>query len=139
MRWLVAFDRVPIRRTALPGLHAVGEVVESNPGSGPSSSGPNRPQRGSAGAYTMYLQTVAGSVRTIMWGNAMELQWFREPIVKYLDTPHAPPLAVTMWPSTNPIRKVANGIIVVALLFWVWLPFQVVGVLRRSAPASAAG
>ncbi len=139
MRWLVAFDLIPVRNTSLPGLQTVGEVVESNPGSGRSSSGPNRPLRGDAGAYTLYLQTAAGSVRTIMWGNNMELQWFREPIVKYLETADAPPLTTTMWPSTHPMRKIANGIIVVALLCWVWLPFQVAGALRRSTAAKAAG
>ena len=68
MRWLVAFDLIPVRRTALPGLHSVGQVVESNPGAGRSSSGPNQ-KTASAGAYTVYLQTAAGSVRTILWGN----------------------------------------------------------------------
>lgn len=139
MQWLVAFDLVPIRSTALRGLHAVGEVVESNPGSGRSSSGPNRPLHGNAGAYTVYLQTAAGPVRTILWGNQMELQSFREPIVAYLDTPHAPPLAVTMWPSAHPMRKVGNGIVLVGVLFWVWLPFQVAGLLRRSPAGYAAG
>ncbi len=132
MRWLVAFDLIPVRRTALPGLHSVGQVVVSNPGAGRSSSGPNQ-KTASAGAYTVYLQTAAGSVRTILWGNQMEMQRFREPIEKYLATPAAPPLAVTMWPSSHPMRKVANGIIVVGLLFWIWLPFQIGAVLRRTA------
>ena len=138
MRWLVGFDLIPVRNTPLPGLQSAGEVVESNPGSGSSSTGPNR-RFASAGAYTVYLQTAAGPVRTIMWGNQMELQWFREPIVKYLETPDASALAVTMWPSAHPMRKIANGIIVVAVLFWVWLPFQIAGVLRRSAASYAAG
>jgi hypothetical protein len=127
MRWLVAFDRIPLRTTALPGLRSADEVEESNPNGG--STGP---RRGTAGAYTVYLQTAAGRVRTIMWGNQMELQHFREPIVKYLENAQSAPLDVTMWPSSHPMRKVTNGIVVVALLFWVWLPVQIVGLLRRA-------
>ena len=65
----------------------------------------------------------------------MELQYFREPIVKYLDDTHAPPLEVTMWPSTQPWRKIANGIVGLGLLFWVWLPVQIVKVLARRIKA----
>jgi hypothetical protein len=121
MRWLVAFDRVPIRTAALPALQSVGEVERSNP---------NSTGRG-AGAYTVYLRTAAGPVRTIMWGDQMELQRFREPIGNYLDSAQAPALDVTMWPSANPIRMIANGIVSVGLLFWVWLPVQIVVFLKR--------
>ena len=50
---------------------------------------------------------------------------------KYLDDTHAPPLEVTMWPSTNPWRTIANVIVCVGLLFWVWLPVQIVVFLSR--------
>lgn len=125
MRWLVAFDRIPIRTTPLPGLQSAGEVEPSRPGKSATGRIANR-------AYTVYLQTAAGPVRTIMWGNQMELLRFREPIVKYLGDAQAPPLEVTMWPSSHPMRLVANGIVGVGLLFWVWLPIQVAIALRRS-------
>ena len=123
LRWLVAFDTVPIRRTALPALQSVGEVEAL--GSGRSS------RRGSATPYSAYLHTAAGRVRTILWGDYMELQKFREPIVKYLADDHAPPLEVTMWPSTHPWRMVASAIVGLGLLFWVWLPVQIVVFLTR--------
>ncbi len=138
LRWLVAFDLIPVRVTRLQGLHTVGQVVESNPGSGRSSTGPNSRLGGSAGAYTVYLQTATGPVRTIMWGNNMELQWFRAPIEHYLTAPEAPPFSATLWPSTHPMRQIANAIIIVGLLFWVWLPFQIAGALRRMPPGTAA-
>ncbi len=126
MRWLVAFDQVPIRTTALPGLRSVGEVEETDSSARRSM-------------HTVYLQTAAGRVRTILWAHQWELDLFREPIVKYLQDSHAPPLQVTMWPSTDPqrpgayhvIRTVANVIVVVGLPWWVWLPVQIAGVLRR--------
>lgn len=126
MQWLVAFDRIPARTTPLPGLRSAGEIESTSPG---SRRGPSRSQNH---AFTMYLQTAAGPVRTIMWGDQMELQWFRGPIVKYLENAQAPPLDVTMWPSSHPMRMVANVIVAVGLLFWVWLPAQIVVALRRS-------
>jgi hypothetical protein len=30
-----------------------------------------------------------------------------------------------MWPSKAPVRMIANAIICVGLLFWVWLPVQI--------------
>ena len=67
-----------------------------------------------------------------MWGDHIELQRFRESIVKYLKDAHASPLEVTMSPSTHPWRMVASGIVCVGLLFWIWLPVQIVAVFRRS-------
>jgi hypothetical protein len=75
-------------------------------------------------------------VRTILWGEYMELQRFREPIVKYLDDTRAPPLEVTMWPSRHPWRAVASGIVCIGLLFWVWLPVQIVVFLTRQITRS---
>jgi len=121
-RWLVAFDTVPIRRTPLPALQSVGEVEAMSSG---------RSSRRSVTPYSVYLHTAAGRVRTILWGDYMELQKFREPIVKYLDDRHAPPLEVTMWPSTHPWRMIANVIVCLGLLFWVWLPVQIVVFLTR--------
>jgi hypothetical protein len=121
-RWLVAFDSIPIRRTPLPALQSVGEVEAMS--SGRSSSRSVTP-------YSVYLHTALGRVRTILWGDYMELQKFREPIVKYLDDKHAPPLEVTMWPSTHPWRMVANVIVCLGLLCWAWLPVQIVVFLTR--------
>lgn len=81
--------------------------------------------------YSVYLHTAAGRVRTILWGDYMELQKFREPIVKYLEDKQAPPLEVTMWPSTHPWRMIANAIVCVGLLCWVWLPVQIAVFLTR--------
>ena len=130
MRWLVAFDQVPIRTIALPGLQSVGEVEETD-------------SRARRSKQTVYLQTAAGRVRTILWAHQMELDLFREPIVKYLQDAQAPPLEVTMWPSTDPqrpgtfhiIRTVANVIVLVGLPWWVWLPVQIAGVFRRRKAA----
>lgn len=125
-RWLVAFDTVPIRRTPLPALQSAGEVerVSSRRSSKPSVI-----------PYLVYLHTASGRVRTILWGDYMELQKFREPIVKYLDDTQAPPLEVTMWPSTHPWRMIANVMVCVGLLCWVWLPVQIVVFLARRVQA----
>lgn len=125
-RWLVAFDTVPIRRTPLLGLQSAGEVQAMSSGRSTGRSAP---------PYSVYLHTAAGRVRTILWGDYIELQKFREPIVKYLDDKHAAPLEVTMWPSTHPWRMVGNGIVCLGLLFWVWLPVQIVVFLTRQIRA----
>jgi hypothetical protein len=122
LRWLVAFDTIPIRRTRLPALQSVGEVEAMS--SGRSSSRSVTP-------FSVYLHTAAGRVRTILWGDHVELQKFREPIAKYLEVAPAPPLEVTMWPSTHPWRMIANAIVCLGLLFWVWLPIQIVVVFSR--------
>src|SRR5262245_27706281 len=54
LRWLVAFDTLTIRHTPLPAMQPVGEIVQTAP-----------TRRG--GATTLYLNTSAGPVRTIMW------------------------------------------------------------------------
>jgi hypothetical protein len=121
-RWLVAFDTVPIRRTVLPALQSVGEVEAMSSG---------RSSWRSVTPFSVYLHTATGRVRTILWGDYMELQRFREPIVKYLGDRQAPPLEVTMWPSTHPWRMIANAIVCLGLLFWIWLPVQIVAFLTR--------
>ena len=130
LRWLVAFDKVPIRHTPLPALQPVGEIVQTAP-----------TRRG--GATTLYLNTSAGPVRTIMWGDQLSLQRdLRDPLRSYFENAHAPAIELTMRPSwwtdpggtadnrlvrrPHPIRVVANAIVVVGLLFWIWLPVQVV-------------
>jgi hypothetical protein len=119
LRWLVAFDIVTIRHTPLPALESVDEI-EQTAGS----------RRG--GATTLYLNTAAGRVRTIMWGgDHVELQGLRDPLRAYLADAHASPLDVTMWPSKAPVRVIANAIVLVGLLFWIWLPVQAAVVVAR--------
>lgn len=120
LRWLVGFDLVTIRHTPLPALASVSEIEQTA-------------RTRSGGATTLYLNTAAGRVRTIMWGgDHVELQGLRDPLRAYLATTEAPPLDVTMWPSKAPVRLIANAIVAVGLLFWIWLPVQVaVGVARR--------
>jgi hypothetical protein len=139
MRWLVAFDMIPIRHTPLPALQPVGEIVQTAPS-----------RRG--GATTLYLNTSAGPVRTIMWGDHLSLQRdLRDPLRSYFDDAHAAAIDLTMWPSrwvdpggtadnrlgrrSHPIRLVTNAIVGVGLLFWIWLPVQIVMVVaRRNRP-----
>lgn len=123
LRWFAAFDLVTVRRTPLPALASVSEIEQT----AASRSG---------AATTLYLNTAAGPVRTIMWGGEHnELQQLRDSIRAYLADPHAPALEVTMWPSRAPVRPVANAIVGVGLLFWIWLPVQVLMVVvGRSRP-----
>jgi len=141
LRWLVAFDMVPIRHTPLPALQPVGEIVNTAPGS----------RHG--GATTLYLDTSAGRVRTIMWGDHLSLQRdLRDPLHAYFGDAHAPAIELTMWPSwwtdpggnaddrlvrrPHPVRVVANALVVAGLLCWVWLPVQMVMLLARRDPSS---
>ena len=138
LRWLVAFDMIPVRHTALPALQPVGEIVETSPGRRVST------RRGqSSEAVTLYLNTTAGPVRTIMWGDHLSLQReLRDPLRSYLGDAHASAIDLTMRPSRwvdpggtaddrlvrrpHPMRLVAGAIIGVGLLFWIWLPVQIV-------------
>ena len=136
LRWLVAFDMMPIRHTPLPALQPVGEIVNTAPGG----------RRG--GATTVYQNTSAGRVRTIMWGDHLSLQRdLRDPLRSYFADAHASAIELTMWPSwwvdpggtadnrlvrrPHPIRLVASAIIVVGLLFWIRLPVQIVMLVAR--------
>lgn len=120
LRWLVAFDRLTVRHTPLPALKPVGEIEQTAP-----------TRRG--GATTLFLDTAAGRVRTIMWGEHLSLQALRDPLRKYFADPHAPALDVTMWPTIqtaddyhrpHPMRQIANVLVVLGLLCWLWLPVQ---------------
>ena len=142
MRWLVAFDMIPVRHTALPALQPVGEIVDT-------SGGRVSTRRGRSGeAVTLYLNTSAGPVRTIMWGDHLSLQQdLQEPLRSYLADTNASAIDLTMRPSrwvdpggaddnrlerkSHPIRLVANAIVGVGLLFWVWLPVQIVMFVTR--------
>jgi len=119
LRWLAAFDLVTIRHTPLPALESVSEIEQTA-------------RTRSGGATTLYLNTAAGRVRTIMWGgDHVELQGLRDPLRTYLSNAKAPPLDVTMRPSRAPVRLIANAIVCVGLLFWIWLPVQVAVVVAR--------
>ena len=111
LRWLVAFDILPVRRTPLPVLQSI-DQVERNGGGGSRESG----RRGSGASYTVYLRSAAGRTRAIWLGDYEELRTFREPIVKYLSDGHAPPLEVTMWANRVPWWWFASVIIGLGLL-----------------------
>lgn len=135
LRWLVAFDMVPIRHTSLPALQPVGEIVNTAPA-----------RKG--GATTLYLDTSAGPVRAIMWGDHLSLQRdLLEPLHRYFDDPHASAIDLMMRPSrwvdpggtadnrlvrkAHPIRLVANAIVGLGLLCWIYLPVQIAGLATR--------
>jgi hypothetical protein len=139
----VAFDMIPIRHTALPALQPVGEIVDTSPGRRVSARQGSRSE-----AVTLYLNTTSGPVRTIMWGDHLSLQRdLRDPLRNYFDDAHAPAIELTMWPSrwvdpggsadnrleprSHPMRLVANAIVGVGLLFWIWLPVQIVMFVAR--------
>ena len=138
LRWLVAFDIIPIRHTPLPSLRPVGEIVDTSPGGRVSNRQGTRSE-----AVTLYLNTSAGPVRTIMWGDHLSLQRdLRDPLRSYFEDAHASAIDLTMRPSrwvdpggtadnrlerhAHPMRLVANAIVGFGLLFWIWLPVQVV-------------
>lgn len=137
LRWLVAFDMLPVRHTPLPMLQSAGEITQTAPAR-------------SGGATTLYLNTAAGPVRTIMWGDHLSLQRdLRDPLQGYFDDSHAPAIELTMWPSRwvdpggtadnrlvrqpHPVRLAANAIVSVGLLFWIWLPVQIAVLVARRA------
>lgn len=123
LRWLAAFDRLTVRHVPLPGVTAVSEIERT----APSRSG---------GATTLYVETTAGRVRTILWGgNHLELQGLRDPMRAYLADPTAAALTLTMWPSKAPIRPISNAIVAIGLAYWLWIPVQIVTLLTRRSQA----
>lgn len=95
------------------------------------------------GATTLYLDTSAGRVRAIMWGDHLSLQReLRDPLRRYFEGDNAPAIDLTMRPSRwvdpggtadnrlerrpHPIRLVANGLVGLGLLLLLWLPVQLV-------------
>ena len=143
LRWLVAFDTVTVRHTALPSLQPVGEIVDTSPGRRVSVRQGTRTE-----AVTLYLNTTAGPVRTIMWGDHLSLQReLRDPLRSYFSDAHASAIELTMSPSrwvdpggtadnrlerkAHPMRLVANALIGFGLLFWIWLPVQIVSIVSR--------
>jgi hypothetical protein len=132
LRWLVAFDSLPVRRTSLPALQSVDQVEPVRSG---ASSGSGR--RGGMGAFTFYFRSAAGRTRAIMWGDQEELRTFREPIVKYLRDEHAPPLEVTMWANAEPWGWFASVVIGLGLLQGAIVLAQLVR--RARASSSAVG
>jgi hypothetical protein len=116
-------------------IQSVGEIVQT----APSRSG---------GATTLYVNTAAGPVRTIMWGDHLALQQdLRDPLRRYLADAHAPAIELTMAPRrwvdpggtgddrlerrAHPMRLAGNAIVSVGLLFWVWLPVQAATFVAR--------
>jgi hypothetical protein len=125
LRWLIAFDTLPVRRTPLPALTAADQVE--------AVGASNSRTRGAVSASTFYLRTAAGRVRVILWGEQIELQTFRLPIVKYLADEHAPALDVTMWPSWAPWRPFASVVIGLGLLQGA---IVIVRLVRGTRPSS---
>lgn len=143
LRWLVAFDRLPVRHTPLPALQPPVEIARTAAA-----------RRG--GTDTIYLNTANGPVRAIMWGDHMTLQRdLREPLRAYFADPHAPAIDLTMIPArwtdpggdapnrlvrqAHPGRLAANVFVALGLLCWVWLPVQILTSLgRRPYEESAA-
>jgi hypothetical protein len=126
LRWLIAFDILPVRQTALPALQSI-DQIERNGGGG--SQGPGRPSSGAT--FTVYFRSAAGRTRAIWLGDYEELRAFREPIVKYLSDPHASPLEVTMWPNRFPWWWFASVVIGLGLLQGTMLLARIV----RRTPA----
>ena len=143
LRWLVALDTVPIRHTSLPALRSVGEIVDTSPGGRVSTRQGQRTE-----AVTLYLNTAAGPVRTIMWGDHLSLQReLRDPLRSYLGDARASAIELSMSPSRwvdpggtaedrlerkpHPMRLVGNAIVGFGLLFWIWLPVQIVMFVAR--------
>lgn len=125
LRWLVAFDLLPVRHVALAALQSIDEIEALG-----SSS--KRPGGGILGpSFTFYFRSAAGRTRAIPLGDQTELREFRDPIVRYLRDVHAPPLEVTMWPSTAPWRPFASVVIALGLLQGAMVATQLVRRQRR--------
>jgi hypothetical protein len=139
LRSLIAFDQLTVRHSPLPALQPVGEIEWT------------RPAR-SKGTPMLYFDTAAGRVSAISWGDQMSLQKdLQEPLRAYLADSHAAAIEVTMRPTrwvdpggnaanrlvrkTHPGKIAANVLIIGGLLFWLWLPVQLVTSLKRSLRA----
>ena len=100
----------------------------------------------------LYLETAAGRVSAVSWGDQMSLQKdLQEPLRAYFADPHAAATEVTMRPTRwvdpggnaanrlvrkmHPGKIAANVLIVGGLLFWMWLPVQLVTSLMRGTRA----
>ncbi|MCC7125578.1 MAG: hypothetical protein IT178_12075 [Acidobacteria bacterium] len=140
LRSSIAFDQVTVRHAPLPALQPIGEIEFV------------RTPRGRGGTPTLYFDTAAGRVSAIRWGDQLSLQKdLQEPLRAYLADPHAPAIAVTMRPThwvdpggnaanrlvrnTHPGKLAANALIIGGLLFWMWLPVELVTSLARRARA----
>jgi len=131
LRWLVAFDVLPVRRTALPALQSIDQVEPLRRGSSGS-------QRRAAAAFTVYLRSAAGRTRAILLGDQEELRTFRAPIATYLGDPHAPALEVTMRANAEPWGWFASVIIGVGLLYGAIVLARVVRRFRASSSSVAS-
>jgi hypothetical protein len=131
LRSLIAFDQVTVRHAPLPALQPIGEIELI------------RSARSRGGTPRLYFDTAAGRVNAIRWGDPLSLQKdLQEPLRAYLADAHAPAILATMRPThwvdpggnaanrlirkTHPGKLAANGLILFGLLFWMWLPVQVV-------------
>ncbi len=139
LRWLIAFDTVTIRHTPLPALQPVGEIELT------------RAAR-SSGTEMLYFFTAAGRVAASRWRDHLALQKdLQEPLRAYFADAHAPAIDLTMRPvrwvdpggnaanrlvrKTHPGKIAANVLIAGGLLFWLWLPVQLVTAIGRRTRA----
>ena len=100
----------------------------------------------------LYFDTAAGRVSAVRWGDQMSLQKdLQEPLRAYFADAHAAAIEVTMRPTRwvdpggnaanrlvrkmHPGKIVANVLIGGGLLFWMWLPVQLVTSLMRGTRA----
>jgi hypothetical protein len=139
LRSLIAFERVTVRHTPLPALQPVGAIELIR-------------HARSTGTEVLYFNTAAGRVSAARWADHMSLQKdLQEPLQAYFADPHAAAIEVTMRPTrwvdpggyaanrlvrrTHPGKIAANVLIVGGLLFWMWLPVQLVTSVMRSTRA----
>lgn len=136
LRWLVAFDLLPVRRAALPALQSVDELELASNGLPSRSSGGGR--RGES-TFTFYFRSAAGRTQAILAGNQEELRAFRAQIVNYLNDEHAPPLDVTMRANMVPWGLFAYVVIGLGVLQAALVLKRVVGGSRASSLDSPSG
>lgn len=96
----------------------------------------------------MFLKTSGGPVRSIMWGDHLSLQHdLRDPLHAYFENPRSPAIELTMWPSrwvdpggdadyrfvrkAPPVRLVAHGMVIVGLIYWLAVPWQLLMLVVR--------
>ncbi len=139
LRWLIAFDTVTIRHTPLPALQPVGEIELTR-------------EARSRDTEMLYFYTAAGRVAASRWRDHLALQKdLQEPLRAYFADAHAPAIDLTMRPTrwvdpggyaadrlvrrTHPVKIAVNVVTGGGLLYWLWLPVQLVTAIGRRARA----
>lgn len=141
LRSRILFDQVTIRHKPLPALQPIKEIEYI------------RSPRSRGGSPTLFFDTAAGRVSaTATWADQLSLQKdLQEPLRAYLANPSAPATVATMRPTlwedpggdaanrmvrkTHPATIAARALTIGGLLFWIWLPVQLVMSFSRRARA----